>query len=262
MNLEERREKLARLSALGTAAGVGLALVQASGAASLGVDLVVNGDFEDVNAGVTAGFGATELASGWVTTGGGSAFAYNYAQNYDDRRGSGLVPPGNDPGSATDYYFTQNVTEEVTIQNIDLSSGATVAAISGGGAAYDVRGFFTNYLNDPEGGRLTLSFYDGDPGVDGSGAGLVGSSVSFVDPDLDDWTEIGGTGLIDSGARWARLALDRDPNSGLAGGADVYVDNVSFTVIPEPSSVLLAGLGSLFLLRRNRTRAGKRLMGS
>jgi hypothetical protein len=262
MNLQERKEKMARLSAVGTAVGVGLALTQASQAATVGVNLVVNGDFEDVT-GATAGFGASELASGWVSSDGGSAFAYNYAQNYDDRRGTGLVPPGNDPLSATDYYFTMNTTDLEIVQNIDLSSGETLSVVSSGLGEYDVRGFFTNYLNDEEGGRLTLSFYDGDPGLDGSGANLL-SGFTFDDLDIDAWTEVGGTGAIDPATTWARLAVGLNPGLGLSSGPDIYADNISFAVnvVPEPSAVLLAALGSLGLLRRNRAARGQQAIGS
>lgn len=237
---------------MGSAAGVGLALTQAAGAASVGVDLIVNGDFEDVTA-VTEGFDARELASGWSTTLGGSVFAYNYAQNYDDRNDLGEVPAGNDAGSSTDYYFTMNTTDTGAIQNVDLSSGETLTLINSGVAQYDVRGFFTNYLNDAEGGQLTLSFYDGDPGVDGTGASLLGETT-FLDDDLDAWSEVGGIGDIDAATRWARISLDQNPATGLSGGPDVYIDNVSFSVnpIPEPSSVLLGGLSVFFLLVRKR----------
>ena len=254
MNTEKRRRRAAELSAMGTALGVGLALTQASSAASIGVDLVINGGFEDVT-GTTAGSGATEVASGWSTAAGASTFAYNYAQNYDDDRNNvGFVPPGNDLTSATDYYFTMNVTGASISQNIDLSAGESLAAITAGIASYDARAFFTNYLNDLEGGELTLAFFDGDPGVDGTGATIVGTSISFVDTDLNAWLEVGGTGPIDPASRWARLTVGHNTATAISSGTDVYADNVSFTVtaVPEPSAALLGGLSVLLLIGRKK----------
>lgn len=264
MNLKKRKERLARLSAAGTAAGVGVALMQASDAALVGVDLVVNGDFESVDPGITTAYGNALIDGGWATSTGGGVFAYNYGQGYDDRNDLGTVPPGNDPASATDYYFTMNATpgDEMGFQNIDLSSGETLALITSGLALFDVRGFFTNYSSDLEGGRLTLSFYDGDPGLDGTGALQVGSDFTFDDPNLDEWSAVGGTGAIDSNARWARITLGQNPGTGSSGGSDVYADNISFTVIPEPSGALLAGMGSLMLMQRNRSRLKRGVMGS
>jgi hypothetical protein len=141
------------------------------------------------------------------------------------------------------------------VQTLDLSSGDTATTIAAGNGEYDIGGYFTNYSNDPEGGRLTLEFYDGNPGFDGSGATLLGSAIHFDDPNLDEWSQVGGTGAIDSSAQWARIVLQRDPATGGPGGPDVYADNITFQVnaVPEPSSSLLALAGaSLLVLRRRR----------
>jgi len=74
-----------------------------------------------------------------------------------------------------------------------------------------------------------------------------------------DWTEqvtdvaLGSTGVINFDNVEAPVVQlrwwDQNPSNPL-GEADVGLDNISYTAIPEPSSVLLLGLGSLILLRR------------
>ncbi|BDS06005.1 hypothetical protein NT6N_10450 [Oceaniferula spumae] len=239
------KSRAAGLSAVCAAVGVASALTQATQAASLATDLVVNGGFEADN--------SATVITGWSTTGGGTTGAYNYDQGYDDRNGAGDIPPGNSI-SPEDWYWTMNGNDQDAVQTIDLSAGDTATAIAGGYGHYDIQGYFTNYLDNLEGGRLSLEFYDGNPGLDGAGANLLGAAITFDDTNLDEWTLIGGTGLIDSSAQWARIVLGKDPGTGQSFGPDVYVDNVTFFVTaPEPSSSLLALAGaSLLVLRRRR----------
>lgn len=226
-----RVKRLSNLKATTAAAGVTMALAQSAPGADLDTNLVVNGDFESVDPGISTAYGNAQVDGGWVTATGADVFAYNYAQNYDDRNDLGEVPPGNDPTSSTDYFFTMNGnTNEGAIQNIDLSSGASASLIASGAAGFDLQAYYTNYAEDLEVGRLTLEFYDGDPGVFGDQASLIGDPVEFIDPDTNEWSLIGGTGEIPSNAQWARIRLDQDPKSGASGGPDVYVDNVSFQV--------------------------------
>lgn len=227
---KDRTVHLRDLKAGKAAAGVAMALAQAAGAAELDTNLVVNGDFETVDPLVSTDFGNSEITEGWLSIDGASVFAYNYAQNYDDRNDAGEVPPGNDPLSATNYYFSMNGVDVAGVQTIDLSSGPTAAAIASGGALFNLEAYFTNYLSDVETGRLTLEFYDDDPGFSGFDATLIGDPVEYDDPNIDEWTLIGGTGEIPRGANWARIVLGQNPDLGSSGGPDVYVDNVSFVV--------------------------------
>lgn len=212
------------------AAGVAVALAQAAGGAELDTNLVINGDFENADPLVSVSFGNSEISEGWTTSDGASVFAYNYAQNYDDRNDAGEVPPGNDPVSATDYYFSMNGSDVPAVQNIDMSTGASATLISSGGALFNLEAYFTNYLSDVETGRLTLEFYDGDPGVSGFDATLIGDPIEYDDPDIEEWTLIGGTAEIPREAKWVRILLGQNPDLGSSGGPDVYVDNVSFQV--------------------------------
>ncbi|MGB0993480.1 MAG: hypothetical protein ACPG32_13550, partial [Akkermansiaceae bacterium] len=231
--------RAAGLSAMCAAAGVASALTQATQAASLATDLVVNGSFESVTA-VTGSYGSLEVDGGWLESDGSSVFAYNYAQNYDDRDGLNTVPPGNNAAASDDFFFTLNGGDAPGIQLIDLSTGDTATAIMAGNAMFDVRGFFTNYATDEEGGMLSVIFYDNHPQLGGL---QVGSTVSYTDSNLDEWTQIGGTGAIPSAALFVEIIIDQDPATNTTGGgADVYADNITFEVnaVPEPSSGLLA----------------------
>ena len=63
------------------------------------------------------------------------------------------------------------------------------------------------------------------------------------------------TALVPPGADTARVVyaiqtFGGEPTPTNTG--TVYVDDVSFTVIPEPSALMLAGLGALGLIRRRR----------
>jgi hypothetical protein len=245
MKTRKQRNRAAGLTAAAAAIGVSAALTQATNAASLATDLVVNGGFEADN--------SSTVSTGWYTTAGGSTGAYNYAQNYDNRDGSITVPPGNVATSSTDWYWNMNGNDQAAAQTIDLSIGDTATTIAAGNGQYDIGGYLTSFANDPESGRLTLEFYDGDPGFDGTGATLLGSAIDFNDPDRTEWSQVGGTGAIDSSAQWARIVLQLD--QGALEGPDVYADNISFQVnaVPEPSSSLLALAGaSLLVLRRRR----------
>ena len=235
--------------AVAAATGVTLALSQAAGAADIDTNLVVNGDFESVDPSVTLQYSNAQITGGWSSSDGTEVFAYNYSQSYDDRNDMGEVPPGNDPFSSTDYYFSLNGTDVPAVQVIDLSEGASAALISSGGAQYDLKAYFTNYASDMEGGMLVLEFYDGDPGLTGLDANLIGEPISFIDTNLDEWTLVGEVGAIPTTAKWARIIIDLNPELGQSSGPDVYVDNVSFMVIG-------GGPGKLEITDLNLTETG------
>jgi hypothetical protein len=243
--LQTRSPRSAGLSATAAAGAITAALTQAAPAAALMSDLVVNGGFEDVGA-ISGAYGSLNIASGWAGPSGQTVFAYSYALGYDDRDAGGTVPPA----SGT-WFFTMNGGDNVeALQVIDLSVGDTASVIASGTAGYEVRAFFTNYLNDLEGGRLTLEF------LDSSSASISG--VTFDDTNLDEWSLAGGSGVIPSNTSSVRLMLGQNPGTGISGGPDVYVDNVFFQVVPEPSGTILALAGLLALLLR---RGSRRLSG-
>jgi hypothetical protein len=70
------------------------------------------------------------------------------------------------------------------------------------------------------------------------------------------YSQFGFDGLVPAGADTARVvyAIQSFSTNPLGNGT-VYVDDMSFTVVPEPSSMALAGLGGLALVAMRRKRA-------
>gem|GEM_PF-5430971 len=129
---------------------------------------------------------------------------------------------------------------------MDLSSGATAAAIASGTAGFDLSAFMTSYAGSDI-AHIQVEFLDG-------GASSLGT-VDVADADNSTWTLNAVSGLIPTGSATARVSLYGIAGS---GGPDGYLDNVSFSVseIPEPTSMVLAGLGLVgasfgFLRRRS-----------
>jgi PEP-CTERM motif len=208
-------------------------------AASLGTNLVVNSGFENVDMGTIGSYGSVKLLN-W-TNGTSTGFAYNYSQLYD--LGGPLAGGGM-------YYFTANGGEgvmpppidnvespgEVT-QRIDVSTGATAAAIAAGLAKFDLNAFFTSYSTDGDIGNIELRF------VNASNVGI--SAVVLSDPNpLAGWKQASKSGSVPVGTASLLVSL-YGTVARLGGGPDGYIDNVnlSITAIPEPSTVAIAGIG-------------------
>ena len=204
-------------------------------AADLGTNLVVNPSFENVDTSVAGSFGSVQILDWQGAGAAGHGFAYNYAQNYDNRVG-GFVPPGNDGASGEDYYFNGGSDVDGSLegiyQDIDVSGGATGAAIAGGQATYNLSAYFSSYLTQGDFGNVSAEFFD-------AGGSSLGS-VAVSDDDTSQWTLAGANGPVPIDTASVRIA---SVGTALSGNADGYVDNVSFSIVPEPSSSLLVGFG-------------------
>jgi hypothetical protein len=211
-------------------------------AADLGVNLVVNGTFENVNPAVTGAYNSP-LILDWT---GPNLFAYSHDGSSSN---AGVVPDyadGADPPGAGHWYFTPNNagalldvhTPGEYYQDIDLSTGLTAVAIANG-ATGSLSAYMSSYLNDADSANVQVEFRNA--------ASAPLGTVTLTDNDIGPnnvWNLNSTNFPIPGGTASVRLSLygfSPDPNR----GGDGYMDNVEFIVrgIPEPSSLILAGLG-------------------
>jgi hypothetical protein len=235
----------------------GLLTPCAAQAATLGVNLVTNGDFEIVDINTTGAYGSP-LILNWT---GPNLFAYSHDASVTSTSGPAGVPDyaeGADPPAAGHWYFTSNNAgalvdvrdPDTYYQDIDVSTGATGSTIAAGLAAYDLRAYMTSYLNDTDVGHVRADFRN----VGGTSLGIAQIDVSDPGPE-NVWNLNVGSGSVPVGTATVRISLWGTRTAGGAG-ADGYIDNVSFSIVavPEPTGVVLAGVSLLagMGLRRRR----------
>jgi hypothetical protein len=234
-----------------TLVATGMMIPAVANALPVGTNLVVNPGFENVNINSSqGGYKAVEILD-W-TDGTAVGFAYSHNGALD---GSGMTIPdyanGGPLAGGGSFYFTSNATPgDVTMpgqvmQTIDLSTGPTAAAIASGQATYSLSAFFSSYSNDGDLGNVRVDFLD--PTL----SPLPGVFVVITDNDPTKWTQVSTSGLVPPLTFAVRVSVYGTP---VTFGPDGYIDNVSFSIVPEPSSVALAGMGlaaaGLSLLRR------------
>ena len=208
------------------------------------MNLVVNGGFENVDLNVRGDYNSP-LVLDWT---GPNLFAYSHNPGVT---GVPDYADGADPPGAGNWYFTSNNTSTSSFtdvrtpgtyyQDIDLSTGSSAAAIANGSATYDLSAYMSSYLNDADYGNVQVEFLSllnaplGTTNIDDS---------ADAGPD-NVWSLRSASGSVPAGTSSVRISLFGTHGGVGGGGADGYIDNVSFSVngVPEPSSVLLAGLG-------------------
>jgi hypothetical protein len=237
----------------------GLLMPCAAQAANLGVNLVTNGDFETVDVNTTGAYGGPKVLN-WT---GPSLFAYSHDDSVTPTAPLGVpdYADGADPPGAGHWYFTPNNTgladptdvhdPDTFYQDIDVSTGATATAISGGIAAFNLQAYMSSYLNDTDVAHVRADFRNS------GGTSLGQGQIDDSDPGPDNvWNLNSANGSVPIGTATVRISLWGTRTAG-GGGADGYMDNVSFviTAVPEPASGALAGVGVLAAgmgLRRRR----------
>lgn len=237
MRISDWRRKLSAALVAG-----GLLLPSAAMAANLNTNLVVNGDFENVDLAVTGNYGGP-LVLGWT---GPNLFAYSHDGSSSSK---GVVPDyadGADPPGAGHWYFTPNNTggaaftdvrePDVYFQNIDVSTGDTAAAITAGQARYNLSAYMSSYLNDNDNGNVRVDFLNSKS----NSLGIATISDPDFGPD-NVWSLSSLTGNVPVGTTTVKMSLYGTPRN---GGADGYIDNVVFSIsrVPEPSTALIAGV--------------------
>jgi len=223
-------------------------------AAGIGVNLLVDPSFEDDVAagGVEGVFGSRALTS-W-SDGSLIGYSYRYDQGFD-RPGIFANDPLLNPPAPGLTYFAANFTGDPldidasapgeVMQRVDVSSGDSAAAIAAGQAEYLLSGYFGAYSSTA---TDTVTLYLDFLNIGGSSLGTA--SLEGGGP---DWNLQDASGPIPVGTTMVEVSVFEtvEANNGL-----VYMDLANFAInqVPEPSSVLLAGLGivGMGILRRKQ----------
>jgi hypothetical protein len=89
---------------------------------------------------------------------------------------------------------------------------------------------------------MTIEWYQG--------TNLLGSTSEDISSQLTNtWKELGLTGTALTGSDMARVIVSA---SGMVSGETLKFDDASFVAVPEPVTMTILGLGSLFLARRRK----------
>jgi len=208
----------------------------ATTAAPVGTNLVVNPGFENVNLSVTGRYSAPMILD-WV--GAVAGFAYSH-----DRSGANVpdYANGGPLAGGGHWYFTpgnggNNSLANALTQDIDVSAGASGIAIASGSATYGLSAFFSTYATQADRAFIQADFL-------GAGNANLGTTQisSPVSPFLATWTLFSTSGTVPIGTQKVHLSSWGQIFVGSTGSPDGYTDNVSFVIVPEPSSAVLAAI--------------------
>ena len=199
-------------------------------------NLVVNGDFENVDTNVSmGGYNAVLLLDWTAPTGDG------YAYSHDP--GTTGVPDYSNGGPLAGgglYYFTSNANSPDNDASNPIQQDVDVSGMVG--EPYLLSAFFSSYSDQGDYGVVQVDF------LDAAGGSLA---IDAIDNEGDTmaWVSRESTGMIPMGASTARVSVW---GTALSGGPDGYVDNVNLSIVPEPTSLGLLGLGALSLFSWRR----------
>jgi hypothetical protein len=245
MKIRNWRRRLAAVLMAG-----GILVPAAAVAAPLGVNLVVNGDFENVDLAATGDYGGPRIL-GWT---GPNLFAYSHNGSASS---AGVVPDpadGADPPGAGNWYFGAGNTgtnspdriseRHLFYQDIDVSTGATADAIaSDAGATFTAAAWMSSSRGAGDIAIVWIDF------IRSNGDFIIGHE--FADRDflaVNDWSfEALDSRPVTLGTAKIRVSLyGVNPINPPVGDSKAYVDIVELIIranVPEPSGASMALIG-------------------
>jgi hypothetical protein len=214
-------------------------------ATSLGTNLIVNPGAEADTGATDPGAASSNIsATGWTKSAPPEARAtvvqYQTTLLPDDEWPR-IADPG--PPDRGDNFFSGGDEDRSSIsQTFDVSD--LDIQIDDGLVNFDLEGWFGGWLFQEDYATLTALFFDGDGSeiapvvpvsIGGVTAGNRGNQTALLLRSM--------TGEVPDGTREIKLLLESVRVEGFSN--DGYADNLSFvlTVIPEPSTALLLGMG-------------------
>lgn len=228
-----RRKLIAALVAAGTLVPV------ASHAANFNQNLVVNGDFENVDVNTTNVL-HSPLVLNWNSVIGGYAYSHDGSSS-----SAGVVPNfanGSPPPNSGHWYLTTNRPGAADLdridapgefyQDIDVSGGDTAAFINAGAVQLGMSAYMSTYANDADYGNVHALFLSKTGATLGS-ALMSDSDVTqkvngTVVGSVNVWSPNSLNAPIPAGTSKVRLSVYGTKEPGISAGADGYVDNVTF----------------------------------
>jgi len=187
--------------------------------------LLLNTSFESSNSIYvdTGGSGTTASITGWTLTLGPSpAYA-----------GTAADQPGTTGRNGSNFGYLNNGT--------GIETASTNRAVVGSGNSYILA-----FLAEGDSGTTTVNTSASIRWFNSSNSFLSEDSQTFAVTDTSVFKPYSITAVAPTGAVSASAKLQ------VAAGQTVILDNVSLTLIPEPSAALLSLLGASVLLRRRR----------
>lgn len=190
---------------------------------------------------------------------GGAFGTYTTGQNFS------ADPHSNVTGGGAAYGHLIGVANPASSDAVEINNADLPGIIAGNGV-YNFSGWLASYTADPEASQFSVQFYSDDFGLTPTGSAIILANGKVITGSSDantpggtwndkNWSLYTSTGAVPTDAQSFIVTYSSVTTAGGAlGGNDAYADNISLSVsvVPEPSSLALLGLGGLSLLSRRK----------
>ena len=207
-----------------------------------GTNLIENGTAE-LGVGSTGGYDVLDVPE-WDTV--GNFTVVNYGAGSGSSKFPDFDSPGPDDRGINFFAGGPGNATSSAVQIIDVSGAAY--EIDQGTVGYDLSGYFGGWEGQNDNAVLTVLFQDNNGNVLGSDA--IGS-ISASDRGNDTSLLYRDTqGFLPTDTRQIEVLLVMNRTDGSYN--DGYADNLSFVLVPLPSTFILLGTGILAMRRYQR----------